>query len=272
MKNWGVRELSENIVMVKKEPPLAWVIMNRPKANALNIALINALDKTFDELWFEQEIHIVILMGAGERFFSAGADLKEPPTLALGVPMAVAQMDTALLMSKLTTKIEKFPKIVIAAIRGFALGGGCELASACDFRVAAKGSQLGQPEVDRGIIPGWGGTIRLPRLIGLAKAKELILSGEPVNEEEAYRIGLVNKVFSFENFEEEVKQYALKLAQGPPVAQRAAKYALNFGSQGPLDAGLIFEGALASIATASEDAREGVMAFLEKRDAKFKGK
>lgn len=263
--------MSEDIVIVKKEPPLAWVIMNRPKANALNVALINALDKAFDGLWFDQDIHVVILMGSGDRFFSAGADLKEPPTLTLGVPMAVAQIDTALLMSKLTTKIEKFPKIVIAAIRGFALGGGCELASSCDFRIAAEGSTIGQPEVDRGIIPGWGGTQRLPRLIGLAKAKELILSGEPIDEQEAYRIGLVNKVLSFDKFEDEVKEYAMKLAKGPPIAQRVAKYALNFGSQSPLDAGLIFEGALASISTASEDAREGVMAFLEKREPKFKG-
>ncbi|MEX2707053.1 MAG: enoyl-CoA hydratase/isomerase family protein [Candidatus Freyrarchaeum guaymaensis] len=263
--------MSEDIVIVKREPPLAWVIMNRPKANALNVALINALDKAFDDLWFDQEVHVVILMGAGEKFFSAGADLKEPPTLTLGVPAAVAQMDTALLMAKLTTKIERFPKIVIAAIRGYALGGGCELACACDFRIAAEGSRLGQPEVERGIIPGWGGTMRLPRLIGLAKAKELILSGEPVDAQEAYRIGLVNKVLSFENFEEEVKEYALKLAKGPPIAQRVAKYALNFGTQGPLDAGLIFEGALATIATISEDAKEGVMAFLEKREPKFKG-
>jgi enoyl-CoA hydratase/3-hydroxyacyl-CoA dehydrogenase len=263
--------MSEDIVIVKKEPPLAWVIMNRPKVNALNVALINKLDKTFDDLWFDKEVHVVVLMGSGDRAFSAGADLKEPPPLTLGVPMAVSQMETALLMAKLTTKIEKFPKIVIAAIRGFALGGGCELASACDFRVAAEGSQLGQPEIDRGIIPGWGGTMRLPRLIGLAKAKELILSGQPIDAQEAYRIGLVNKVVSAQNFEQEVKEYALKLANGPPVAQRAAKYALNFGSQGPLDAGLIFEGALATIATVSEDAREGVMAFLEKRQPKFKG-
>ncbi|WXG39389.1 MAG: enoyl-CoA hydratase-related protein [Candidatus Freyarchaeum deiterrae] len=264
--------MSEDILKVNKEPPLAWLILNRPKANALNVPIINAIEKALDELWFDQEVHVVVIMGSGTWAFSAGADLKEPPPITLGVPMAVAQMETALCLAKVTTKIEKFPKLVVAAIRGFALGGGCELAMSCDFRVAAEGSRLGQPEVDRGIIPGWGGCIRMPRLIGLAKAKELILSGQPIDAQEAYRIGLVNKVLSSENFEAEVKEYALKLANGPPIAQRAAKYALNFGSQGPLDAGLIFEGALATIATVSEDAREGVMAFLEKRKPTFKGK
>ena len=267
--------MSEDIILVNKEPPLAWITLNRPKANALNVPIINALDKALDDLWYDQEIHVVVIMGSGTWAFSAGADLKEPVPLTLGtlgVPGAVSMMETALCLAKVTTKIEKFPKIVIAAIRGFALGGGCELAMSCDFRVAAEGSRLGQPEVDRGIIPGWGGCIRMPRLIGLAKAKELILSGQPVDAQEALRINLVNKVVSAENFEEEVKEYALKLANGPPIAQRVAKYALNFGSQGPLDAGLILEGALASISSVSEDAREGVMAFLEKRKPAFKGK
>ncbi|MBS7248542.1 MAG: enoyl-CoA hydratase-related protein [Candidatus Jordarchaeales archaeon] len=262
-------------LILKKEPPLAWIILNRPKANAINQKLIDELDKALDELWFDKDARVVIITGSGDRFFSAGADLKEPLPLTLaqtkGAAQVSAMLETAMYMARVTQKIERFPKIVIAAINGFALGGGCELAIACDFRIAAEDAQIGQPELQRGIIPGWGGTQRLVRLIGLAKAKELCLVAEPISAQEAYRIGLVNKVVPREKFEEEVKAFAMKLAQGPPVAQRVTKYALNFGAEAPLGTGLILEGALASIASASKDAMEGVMAFLEKRSPQFKG-
>jgi len=262
-------------LILKKEPPLAWIILNRPKANAINQKLIDELDKALDELWFDKDARVVIITGSGERFFSAGADLKEPPTITLpqtlGVPQVAAMVETAMYMAKVTQKIERFPKIVIAAINGYALGGGCELAAACDFRIAVEDAQIGQPELQRGIIPGWGGTQRLTRLVGLAKAKELCLLAEPISAEEAYRIGLVNKVVPRDRFEEEVKAFAMKLAQGPPIAQRVTKYALNFGAEAPLNTGLILEAALASIASSSKDAMEGVMAFLEKRAPQFKG-
>ncbi|MEM1658094.1 MAG: enoyl-CoA hydratase-related protein [Candidatus Jordarchaeales archaeon] len=262
-------------IILKKEPPLAWIILNRPKANAINQKLIDELDKALDELWFDKDTRVVIITGSGDRFFSAGADLKEPLPLTLmqtkGTAQVVGMLETAMYMAKVTQKIERFPKIVIAAINGFALGGGCELALACDFRIAVEDAQIGQPELQRGIIPGWGGTQRLVRLVGLAKAKELCLIAEPISAQEAYRIGLVNKVVPREKFEEEVRAFAMKLAQGPPIAQRVTKYALNFGAEAPISSGLILEGALASIASASKDAMEGVMAFLEKRAPQFKG-
>ncbi len=262
-------------LILKKEPPLAWIILNRPKANAINQKLIDELDKALDELWFDKDARVVIITGSGDRFFSAGADLKEPLPMVLaqtkGAAQVAAMLETAMYMARVTQKIEKFPKIVIAAINGFALGGGCELALACDFRIATEDAQIGQPELQRGIIPGWGGTQRLVRIVGLAKAKELCLIAEPISAQEAYRIGLVNKVVPREKFEEEVKAFAMKLAQGPPVAQRVTKYALNFGAEAPVSTGLILEGALASIASASKDAMEGVMAFLEKRAPQFKG-
>jgi enoyl-CoA hydratase/3-hydroxyacyl-CoA dehydrogenase len=171
-----------------------------------------------------------------------------------------------------TQKIEKFPKPVIAAINGLALGGGCEIAISCDFRIASDKAAFGQPEIRLGLIPGAGGTLRLAKLIGLGRAKELCMLGGNIPADEAYRIGLVNKVIPADKFREEVQNFATKLAEGPPVALKMAKYSCNFGTQVAMDVGLVLESGLFSVLFGTEDMVEGTSAFLEKRKAKFTGK
>ncbi|MHA1595540.1 MAG: enoyl-CoA hydratase/isomerase family protein, partial [Candidatus Baldrarchaeia archaeon] len=215
----------------------------------------------------DKDIRVVVFKGAGDRAFSAGADVTafrfQPPAFNTAV--------FTFKMHRLTQKIEWYPKIVIAAINGYALGGGLELAMACDLRIASDKSQLGQPEVNLGIIPGWGGTQRLSRIVGPAKAKELCLLGERIPAEEAYKLGLVNKVVPAEKFDEEVRNFAMRIAEGAPLAQRAIKYAVNFGWQAPITTGLMLEAMGLALAANTKDAIEGVTAFLQKRKPKFKG-
>lgn len=163
-------------------------------------------------------------------------------------------------------------KPVIAAINGFALGGGLELALACDFRVAAEHAELGSPEINLGLIPGWGGTQRLVRIVGLAKAKEMVMLGTRLKAEEALKIGLVHKVVHYEKLRDEVRELAKKLSEGPPIALKYAKFAINFGTQVPLDAGLRIESGFMALTFSTEDLREGVEAFMSRRKAEFKGK
>jgi enoyl-CoA hydratase/3-hydroxyacyl-CoA dehydrogenase len=163
-------------------------------------------------------------------------------------------------------------KPVIASINGFALGGGLELALACDFRVAAEHAELGSPEIVLGLIPGWGGTQRLVRVVGLAKAKEIVMLGVRLKAEEALKTGLVNKVVHFDKLRDEVRELAKKLSDGPPVALKYAKHALNFGTQVPLEMGLRLESSLMGLSFSTEDLKEGVEAFMSRRKAEFKGK
>jgi enoyl-CoA hydratase/3-hydroxyacyl-CoA dehydrogenase len=169
-------------------------------------------------------------------------------------------------------KIEEMSKPVIAAINGFALGGGLELALACDFRIAAEHAELGSPEIMLGLIPGWGGTQRLVRIVGLAKAKEMVMTGVRLKADEALRIGLVSKVVHYEKLKDEVRELTKKLSDGPPVALKYAKHALNFGSQVPLETGLRLEAGLMGLSFSTEDLKEGVEALMSKRKAEFKGK
>jgi enoyl-CoA hydratase/3-hydroxyacyl-CoA dehydrogenase len=174
---------------------------------------------------------------------------------------------------KVFGKIEELSKPVIAAINGYALGGGLELALACDFRVAAEHAELGTPETSNlGLIPGWGATQRLPRIVGLAKAKEMILLGNRLKADEALKVGLVNKVVNFEKLRDEVRGLAAKLSEEPPIALKYAKHALNFGSQVPLDVGLRLEASLSALTFSTEDLKEGVEALMSRRKAEFKGR
>jgi enoyl-CoA hydratase/3-hydroxyacyl-CoA dehydrogenase len=225
------------------------------------------LSDVLDTAEKDSSIKCVVITGEGDRSFSAGADL----TMFLKVtPVKAEEFSRA--GQKLLARIEEMSKPVIAAINGFALGGGLELALACDFRVAAEHAELGSPEILRGIIPGMGGTQRLVRIVGLAKAKEMIMLGNMIKAEEALKIGLVHKVVLYEKLRDEVKALATKLSEGPPVALKYVKYALNFGTQVPLDAGLRIESGLMGLAFSTEDLKEGVEAFMTRRKAEFKGK
>ncbi|MCG2866753.1 MAG: 3-hydroxyacyl-CoA dehydrogenase NAD-binding domain-containing protein [Vulcanisaeta sp.] len=262
----GTVEFKE--IILRKEPPLAWIILNRPqRLNALTMTMLEELSRALDMLWDDKEVRVVIIRGAGDRAFSAGADVSSfaGPLHTYYFFLYNRRFQEAV------SKIERFPKPVIAAIDGYALGGGLEIAMTCDFRIATERSEFGQPEITLGILPGAGGTQRLIRLVGMAKAKELIMLGDRIKADEAYRIGLVNKVVPKERFEEEVRSFAMRLAQGPPIALTYAKYAINFGTQVPTDIGLMLEAAFFSMAVNTKDAQEGVMAFLTKRRPEFKG-
>jgi len=256
----------ENII-VKKEGNIGWIVLNRPhRLNAMTIELLNELSTALDEFEADGDVRCIIITGAGDRAFSVGADVTSFSSLT-----PVTAVEASSKGQEVISKIEKISKPVIAAINGYALGGGLELALACDFRIASETSQLGQPEIKLGIIPGWGGTQRLPRIIGLAKAKELIMLGDRITADEALRIGLVHKVVQVDRFKEEVKAFARKLAEGPPIALKCAKYALNLGVQASLEAGLRIEAEAFGMVISSKDVIEGITAFFEKRKPEFKG-
>jgi enoyl-CoA hydratase/3-hydroxyacyl-CoA dehydrogenase len=255
-------------VKIEREQSILWIILNRPhRLNAFNDVLMEELADALDTAEKDTSIKCVVITGDGDRSFSAGADLTMFPK---ATPVKAEEFSR--LGQKLFGKIEEMSKPVIAAINGFALGGGLELALACDFRVAAEHAELGSPETLRGTIPGWGGTQRLVRIVGLAKAKEMIMLGNLLKAEEALKIGLVHKVVNYEKLRDEVKELATKLSEGPPIALKYAKFALNFGTQVPLDAGLRLESGLMGLAFSTEDLKEGVEAFMSRRKPEFKGK
>jgi enoyl-CoA hydratase/3-hydroxyacyl-CoA dehydrogenase len=255
-------------VKVEREQSTLWVILNRPhRLNAFNDVLLEELADVLDTAEKDPSIKCVIITGEGDRAFSAGADLTMFPK---ATPVKAEEFSRA--GQKIFSKIEEMSKPVIAAINGFALGGGLELALACDFRVAAEHAELGSPEILLGLIPGWGGTQRLVRIVGLARAKELVLLGNRIKAEEALKIGLVHKVVHYEQLREEARALAQKLSEGPPIAMKYAKHALNFGTQVPLEVGLRLEASLMGLSFSTEDLKEGVEAFMSKRKAEFRGK
>lgn len=242
------------------------VTIDRQKAlNALNAQLIDELNAYFTELENRDEISVVIVTGAG-RAFVAGADIVTMSELNAyqGAAWGKKGMDTFL-------KVEKLNKPVIAAVNGFALGGGCELSLACDLRIASNKAKFGQPEVGLGITPGFGGTQRLARAIGPAKAKELIYTAEVISAEEAYEIGLVNKVVEHEELMDAAIEMARKIAKNSAVAVRYAKDAINTGLQTDIDSGMDIERAHFGLCFATADQKEGMKAFIEKRAPKFIG-
>jgi len=261
--------MSYENILVEREENYAIITLNRPKAlNALNRALMAELNTAIDELVGEESVRAIVLTGAGERAFAAGADISEFSAM----PSASVAAKFALRGQAVLDKIERLPKPVIAAINGFALGGGCELAMACDIRLAADTARLGQPEINLGIIPGYGGTQRLPRLVGKGTAKLLCLTGDHITAEEALRIGLVDRVVPAANLLTEAKALAAKLAGKAPVAVTAIKQAINVGTEGTLVDGLAFEAAQFGLVFDTEDRVEGVNAFLEKRNPTWQGK
>jgi enoyl-CoA hydratase/3-hydroxyacyl-CoA dehydrogenase len=215
----------------------------------------------------DASVRCLIITGDGDRAFSAGADVTMFPK---ATPTKAEEFSRS--GQKVFSKIEEMSKPVVAAINGFALGGGLELALACDFRIAAEHAELGSPEIALGLIPGWGGTQRLVRIVGLAKAKELVMLGIRLKADEALKAGLVNKVVNYEKLKDEARELAQKLADGPPLAMKYAKQAVNFGTQVPLEVGLRLEAGLMGLTFSTDDLKEGLEAFMARRKAEFKGK
>ncbi|MFN0119585.1 MAG: enoyl-CoA hydratase/isomerase family protein [Blastocatellia bacterium] len=258
--------MPENL-LVDKRGRIALVTINRPdKLNALNAATRREIGTTLEALRDDEEIRVVIITGAGEKSFVAGADINE-----FAGRTAFQQREVMKSRSGFAA-IDDFPKPLIAMVNGFCLGGGCELAMACDIRVASDKARFGQPEINLGIIPGAGGTQRLPRLAGESKAMQMVLTGEPIKAEEALRIGLISEIFPHEELEARTMEIAEKIAGKSPIAVRMAKAAVKAAAQLNLKAGLAQEIDLFALCFASEDKEEGVRAFLEKRKPEFKGK
>lgn len=247
---------------------IATVTVNRPKAlNALNAETVAELDDVFTDLRDDANARAVILIGAGDRAFVSGADIKELSALTTVEAKEYINRGQAVL-----EKIENLGKPTLAAINGYALGGGLELAMACTLRVASEKARLGQPEVMLGIIPGYGGTQRLPRLVGRAKAMEMILTGDMIDAAEALQLGLVNKVVPPEELIPEAEKLLKTILSRGPLAVAYALEAINKGLDMPLAEAIAFEGNLISVLFSSADRTEGCRAFLEKRNPEFKGK
>ena len=245
---------------------IATITIDNPKANALSRQVIKELDRAFAEVKKNDDVKAVILTGAG-RMFVAGADIAELNTLS-----ALEAVEYSRSGQHLMTRIESLSKPVVGAINGFALGGGCEIAMSCTLRIASDAAKFGQPEVKLGLIPGFGGTQRLPRLVGPGPALELLLTGDMIDANEAHRLGLVNKVVEGEKLMDEARDLANKLAAVGPVALQLTKDAAYRGMTMSASDGMRLEADLFGLAFATEDAREGTAAFLEKRAADFKGK
>jgi enoyl-CoA hydratase len=257
----------ENL-LVDRDGAVATVTINRPKVlNALSIQTVDELRRAMLSLKYDDAVRVVILTGAGEKSFVAGADINE---LAAQTP--VSGRELARRGQHVFDVIENLGKPVIAAINGYALGGGCELALACTIRIAVDTARIGQPEINLGIIPGYGGSQRLPRLIGRGPALELLLTGDQISAADAYRLGLVNRVVTAANLMGEARKLAQTLASKAPVAVRYILDAVNRGLEMPLVEGQNYEATLFGLVAATDDMREGTKAFLEKRKAEFRGK
>ena len=257
----------ENILLERDEAT-AIVTINRPKVlNALNTPTLDDLRRAILEIKQDEGVRVVIVTGAGEKSFVAGADINE-----LAVQTPTSGREHALAGQHVFDLIENLGKPVIAAINGFALGGGCELAMACTLRLAADSARLGQPEIALGLIPGYAGTQRLTRLVGRGKAMEMILTGVPIAADEAQRIGLVNRVVPAAQLMAEARTLAGQLAKSAPIAMRYIINAVNKGAEMPFAEACQYEATLFGLVASTDDMREGTSAFLAKRKPEFKGR
>ena len=255
-------------IMYVKRDLIAYVTLNRPQVlNALDQSTILELTEAFTDARQDDDIRGIILMGAGGRAFAAGADISE---LAQADPIDTEEQTRR--GQQLTLLIETMGKPVIAAVNGLALGGGCELAMACSLRLASPEARFGQPEIKLGLIPGFGGTQRLARLIGKAQATQLILTGEIIAAADAYRLGLINEIVPSDQLLGRAEQILRQIGKNAPLAVRYALQAITEGLNVTVRAGMDLEGALFAVCASTEDMREGTMAFLEKRDPVFNGR
>jgi enoyl-CoA hydratase len=252
----------------RRDDGVAVATIDRPDAlNALNHETIEALRDRLRELALETKVRVIVLTGAGDRAFAAGADIKEMADMTVLEAHAWGSLG-----HECCRLLESMPKPTLAAVNGFALGGGCELALACDIRYASENAKFGQPEINLAVIPGWGGTQRLARAIGSALAKDLILTGRSIGAAEAHRLGLISAVYPAGELLDRVLETAASLAKKSSVALSAAKDATNRALQGDLGAGLSYEAILFAALFATEDQKEGMSAFAEKREPSFKGR
>jgi len=254
------------IIYEKGEDGVAIITLNRPEAlNAFNKEVISEILTAIQDAEKDEKIHVLILTGG--KAFSAGADIKAMKGMT---PLKAREL--SLMGTQLCKALEDFKKPVIAAINGYALGGGLEVSMACDLRIASEKARMGQTEINIGLIPGWGGTQRLTRLIGKTRAKELVFTGKMIDAKTAEQWGLVNMVVPTEGFMEHVKHFAAGLAEKAPVALQVAKSLIDNGSNVNLEAALALEREGFAVVASTEDLQEGVAAFLEKRKPKFKGR
>ena len=255
-------------LLFSEEGGIATITFNRPKnLNAMNSETITELQDAVTVCRNNEKIRVIILTGSGEKAFVAGADIKEMEDLRASEALEFMELGHETLRLLETTS-----KPSIAAINGFALGGGMEIALACDVRFASENARFGQPEILIGMIPGWGGTQRLPRIIGMGRAKEYIISGEQINVERAYEIGLVNRVYPSDRLMKETRNFATKLASMPAFAIKMAKHAINFGYDLSLDNANRLEMGCCAQCFSTEDQKEGMKAFFEKRKPNYIGK
>ncbi len=257
----------EEVVLKRIDGHVATLTINRPdKLNALNIETRGRMVQELDELAKNDDVRVVVITGAGDKAFVAGADISEFEGRS-PVDQYRIMTDSSVFLA-----VDRFPKPTIAAINGFCLGGGCELAMACDIRIASERAKLGQPEINLGLLPGGGGTQRLPRLVGMGAALKLLYTGDFIRADEAHRIGLVDEVVPAGDVAARAKELAEAIAAKSPVALRLIKQAVRTSLRTPLDEGLSQEVSLFALAFASEDMKEGVNAFLNKRKPNFTGR
>jgi enoyl-CoA hydratase len=255
-------------LLYEKKDDIGVLTVNRPdKLNAISNELTSELSSLMDELEKDDKLRVLVITGAGDKAFVAGADIQELVDRDARMGRRVSRE-----RQEIFSRIENLPVPVIAAVNGYALGGGLELALACNIRVCSEKAQFGAPEVKLGIIPGDGGTQRLPRLVGLGRGMEMVITGDFIDAQEAYRIGLVNKVVPPEELMKAAMELAQKIASRPPLAVRYAKEAVNRSQEGDAASGFALESYLHALTCTTEDKKEGVAAFLEKRKGKFKGK
>ena len=255
-------------VLFEKKGAIALVTVNRPKVlNALNTATLEELRIAFSAIRSDPEVRVAVVTGAGEKAFVAGADINE-----LRLQNAVTGREYTLRGQAVIDLVENLGKPAIACVNGFALGGGCELAMACSIRLASENARFGQPEVKLGLIPGLGGSQRLPRLVGKGRALQLLLTGEMISAQEAYRIGLVNEVVAQAELLPRAEAIARSIAANAPLAVQYVTEAVQRGAEMNLSGGLFLEASLFAICCATEDTKEGTAAFLEKRPPHFEGK
>jgi enoyl-CoA hydratase len=268
MSQPAIAGLSLETVLYEKKGGFAYITLNRPKVlNALNKKSLADLRAAFEDSRDDAEVHGVIITGSGDKAFIAGADINE---VATDTPVEAEQKTRR--GQAVMDLIENLGKPVVAAVNGFALGGGCETALACTVRIASENAKFGLPEVKLGIIPGYGGTQRLPRLVGKGHALQMILTGEMIGAQEAYRIGLVNEVVPAPELIGRAEAILKQMGGNAPLSVKYALQAVNKGLETSLSEGLLLESSLVAICTSTEDKKEGTTAFLEKRAANFKGR
>lgn len=254
-------------IIYEKRDNVAWITLNRPEYNAQNDTMRAELSEALEEANSDEYIHIIVLTGAGDKAFCAGGDIS---MFLNWTPATVTNKFIGI--RRPSTLIREIPKPVIAMVNGLALGGGCEIAMACDIIIAADNARFGQPEINMGTIPGAGGTQFLPRLVGEKKAKEIIFTGDIISAEEALKIGLVNRVIPREKLREVVEDFVKKLSNKSPVILRFAKIAVNNAFEMPLSVGMKSEVNLFAMCFGTDDQKEGARAFLEKRTPNFVGR